>query len=62
MFLVVSDNFFFYNTLEHSFCPGRKERLPLMKEEYVSHIIESLYKCEDLALLDLISQLLDSAI
>ena len=33
-----------------------------MKEEYVNIIIEQLHKCEDLSLLDLISQLLDKSI
>lgn len=33
-----------------------------MKEEYVKQINERLYKCVDLALLDLILQLLDKSI
>lgn len=33
-----------------------------MKEEYVKQINEKLHKCSDLALLDLILQLLDKSI
>lgn len=33
-----------------------------MKEEYISTIIEKLHKCDDLSLLDLISQLLDKSV
>ena len=33
-----------------------------MKEEYIAQIVEKLYNCNDLPLLDLISQLLDKNI
>ena len=33
-----------------------------MKEEYILQIIEKLHKCDDLSLLDLISQLLDKSV
>lgn len=33
-----------------------------MREDYITQIIEKLHYCEDLALLDLISQLLDTSI
>lgn len=33
-----------------------------MKEEYIIQIIEKLHTCNDLPLLDLISQLLDKSI
>ena len=33
-----------------------------MKEEYIAQIIEKLHNCNDLPLLDLISQLLDKSV
>lgn len=33
-----------------------------MKEQYIGKIIESVYECDDVPLLDLICQLLDKSI
>jgi hypothetical protein len=33
-----------------------------MKEEYIKQITEKMYMCDDLSLLDLISQLLDKSV